>query len=156
MILIQAIGSVPPQLLGWLREELTQLLGVQVEILEPVGIPKGSFDPEKNKYNAQAIVDYLDKLGHREILLGIIDLDIGLFGFSNKNALVSIEPLLDADPRVFYERVLKQSMHELGHTFKLSDCYYTKCAMYPTHKIDVLDTKTHHFCDRCLHLLKEK
>jgi archaemetzincin len=53
------------------------------------------------------------------------------------------------DEAVFFDRVLKECVHALGHAFGLKHCYNARCAMYYSHSIYDTDGKQNYFCDAC-------
>jgi len=56
---------------------------------------------------------------------------------------------LPADDHLLSERLLKEAVHELGHTFGLTHCDDTGCAMAPSHAVEWIDLKTAQYCSRC-------
>jgi archaemetzincin len=55
----------------------------------------------------------------------------------------------EADGNVFFQRALKECVHNLGHIFGLRHCYNARCAMYNSNSIFEADNKMSHFCDAC-------
>jgi Peptidase family M54 len=52
-------------------------------------------------------------------------------------------------PRVselFHKRLLKESVHEIGHTLLLSHCEDYGCAMSPSHGVEWIGLKSRRFC----------
>lgn len=56
---------------------------------------------------------------------------------------------LPAEEGLLRERVVKEALHELGHTFGLTHCANTKCAMSLATHIGLVDAKEEHYCARC-------
>jgi len=56
---------------------------------------------------------------------------------------------LPTDAGLFRARLLKESIHELGHTFELSHCDDYQCVMAPSHGVEWMDLKTEHLCESC-------
>lgn len=126
-----------------------------------------AFDAARRQYHSTAILAHLDGTFRDDRVLGIaaIDLFVPIFTFvfgeaqiSGRCALVSIHRLrqefygLPADPSLTSERLLKEAVHELGHTFGLRHCRDWTCVMTSSHSIDRLDLKSSDFCPAC-HLL---
>jgi archaemetzincin len=70
-------------------------------------------------------------------------------------AVVSIARLreefygMPARDAVLRERLLKESIHELGHTFGLRHCSDWSCVMSSSHGVELLDVKGAEFCRVC-------
>jgi archaemetzincin len=56
---------------------------------------------------------------------------------------------LPADEALLRERLLKESVHELGHTFGLRHCADWRCVMSSSYGVERLDIKTPQFCPAC-------
>jgi archaemetzincin len=99
-----------------------------------------------------------------EIRLGITDFDLYktshqfIFGSSSPNArcaVVSIHRLRaefygeSRDENALFQRLLKECVHEIGHTLGLKHCYNARCAMYYSNSIFDTDNKHSQFCDAC-------
>jgi archaemetzincin len=48
------------------------------------------------------------------------------------------------------ERLLKEAVHELGHTFGLRHCADWRCVMTSSHAVERLDVKGAEFCRACM------
>jgi len=70
-------------------------------------------------------------------------------------ALVSLHRLreefygLPASNDLLHERLTKEAVHELGHTFGLRHCHDWRCVMASAHGVERLDVKTAEFCPTC-------
>jgi archaemetzincin len=99
-----------------------------------------------------------------ELLLGVTDFDLYktshqfIFGSSSpaqRCAVVSIHRLRaefygeKPDENALFQRLLKESVHEVGHTLGLKHCYNARCAMYYSSSIVDTDNKYPQFCDVC-------
>jgi archaemetzincin len=51
--------------------------------------------------------------------------------------------------KLFRERLLKESVHELGHTFGLLHCHDYNCVMHSSTSVDDIDIKGAHLCPQC-------
>ena len=56
---------------------------------------------------------------------------------------------LPADTALLRERLLKESVHELGHTFGLRHCADWRCVMSSSYGVERLDIKSAEFCTAC-------
>jgi archaemetzincin len=57
---------------------------------------------------------------------------------------------------VFGERILKEAIHELGHTFHLRHCRDASCVMHYCRGIREVDRKSNQFCRYCTVLLQDE
>ena len=143
------------------------ILGVQRFDLTPF------FDPVRSQYNANEMIRKLVPLAsEKDKIVGITDLDLFIpvlsyiFGqayLGGSIALVSGHRLENAryglpnDPEIFYSRLLKCIIHELGHAYGLKHCFLPGCVMVSTTYVEEMDQKSDVFCRKCqseLHLLQ--
>src|SRR5919107_2134217 len=54
---------------------------------------------------------------------------------------------------LFEQRVIKEAVHELGHTFGLRHCQISKCVMHFSNSLQDTDYKDDKFCERCNKIL---
>jgi archaemetzincin len=54
------------------------------------------------------------------------------------------------------QRLLKEGVHELGHTFGLRHCPDWRCVMTSSHAVERLDVKESDFCPRCRKVLTKE
>jgi archaemetzincin len=79
----------------------------------------------------------------------------GLAQLRGRVALVStrrLDPTFYGEkpsPGLFLERVVKEAIHELGHTFGLGHCADPRCVMSFSNSISDVDAKSAAFCPDC-------
>jgi archaemetzincin len=56
---------------------------------------------------------------------------------------------LESNELVFYDRVTKEAIHELGHSFGLFHCNNKKCVMHFSNSLYDTDFKNKIFCKNC-------
>ncbi len=146
-----------------LSEELEGVVdGLAVETV-PIPEPTGSFNPTRNQYRAVPFLKALRATAPPHTHgLALVDLDLYvedlnfIFGVAtfNGNALVALARLrpqfyaLDPDPELFFTRVLKECLHELGHVFGLDHCT-NNCVMRFSNTLADTDAKPAGYCDQC-------
>lgn len=54
---------------------------------------------------------------------------------------------------LFQDRIVKEAIHEIGHTFGLRHCSHEFCIMFKSKTISDTDKKNSEFCDSCLNSL---
>jgi archaemetzincin len=99
-----------------------------------------------------------------DVVLGITDYDLYktshqfVFGSASETqrcAVVSLHRLRSEyygdqpDENALFQRLLKESVHEIGHALGLRHCYNARCAMYYSNSVFDTDNKHSHFCDAC-------
>jgi archaemetzincin len=167
---IMAVGEVAPEVLGRIASGLERIFPetLATVIDTTLDLPVSAFDKRRNQYNSTQILDkilrYHGRKGLVDRVLAVIDADIYsseltyVFGEAftpGKVALVSLWRLkpafygADDDLSLYAIRVLKESIHELGHTLGLEHCPRSFCVMYFSNSIFDIDKKQSLFCDQC-------
>ena len=125
-----------------------------------------SYDRDRNQYHSTELIRYLLNLypDKDTKILGITSLDLFIpiltfvFGeaqFNGTVAVVSSYRLktefygLPPDSKLLAERLEKESIHELGHTFGLIHCPLYECVMHSTTCVEEIDLKLSSFCPAC-------
>lgn len=175
IIYLQKIGEVDSSILIHLKKNLNWLVkkyGLKVEILSnPFFTREDEYIEIERQYDGESILKRLEKTliaPRKNKLLGIIDGDIkgirkihlfGLTNLKNSCALISINRLRGnfyrkyEDNALFELRILKEAVHELGHTFGLKHCK-NDCVMNYSRNIEEVDKRPKEFCEQCEEELK--
>ena len=136
-------------------------------------MPLSSFDPKRKQHVSTRILKaMLDEApGGTGKLLGVIDRDLCIpiltfvFGeaqLGGIGALVSLARLrqefygLDPDPPLFLERLHKECLHELGHTYGLIHCHHPECVMHLSNTVHDVDRKGRAMCRTCSGILQAR
>ncbi len=173
-ILVVPVGAMGGLELTALSEPLSEVfhLPVSIHIGSPVD-PQSAFDSFRNQFNSTLILaQLLDRYGrHDGKVLGITTDDLFVpvltyvFGEAQLDgtaAVVSAHRLLEdfyglaPDPAVEHDRLLKEAVHELGHTFGLIHCHDPECVMRSSTAVEDIDLKGVGMCDRCRSQLEAK
>ena len=56
---------------------------------------------------------------------------------------------MPTDPELLHERLLKEALHELGHTYGLRHCPDYTCVMSSSNGVERIDLKGAEFCPTC-------
>jgi archaemetzincin len=164
---IQLVGigdGVSLSSLDTLSAALARELRESCKVLtEPID-PAFAYDPVRNQYHATSLLRYLTTKAGDARLLGIssVDLYVPIFTFvygeaqlAGPCALISEFRLrqtfygLPADAALTGQRLLKEALHELGHTYGLRHCHDWSCPMASSTTIERLDQKNATYCVRC-------
>lgn len=166
MISLLPVGEIGYGVLETLAEDLTRCLRVPCSIQPAKLEPEFAYNPSRRQYHSTEI---LRQILHRPKsaswrVLGVTELDLYIpvltfvFGeaqLANSGAVVSAHRLyqefygMPADPRLLHERLLKEAMHELGHTYGLRHCPAYTCVMSSSNSVERIDLKGAEFCDDC-------
>lgn len=149
-----------------LEKDLENKFNFKVRLGNKVEIPDYAYSKDRNQYNGRIILNELDniKIEGAEKILVITEVDLFaddlnfIFGqaeSSGKMALISTKRLnpefykQKKGEDLFYKRIFKEAVHELGHTFGLKHCQNKKCVMHFSNKVEDTDVKEGVFCVEC-------
>ncbi|MBZ0153801.1 MAG: archaemetzincin family Zn-dependent metalloprotease [Planctomycetes bacterium] len=158
----QQAGLVAP-----LGARLAALLGLEVVVHEATFDAEVAFDVDRGQYNTRVLLarllQHADPKAQRLLGLTAVDLFIPVLTFvfgeaelGGRAAIVSTFRLenelygLPPDPALCFERLVKESVHELGHLFGLVHCQRSSCVMASSNYVEGIDLKAASYCDRCL------
>jgi archaemetzincin len=166
IISLVPVGRVERGHLDSLAQGLASRLRVACRI-RPDGLNgEFAYNPVRGQYHSTEILKRLLQDPHAESwrILGVTDVDLYIpiltfvFGeaqLGDTGALVSTHRLrpefygLPQDPGLVQERLLKEALHELGHTFGLRHCPDYLCVMSASHAVERIDLKQADFCLAC-------
>lgn len=154
-------------LLNPLRERISSIFHRETQIASLTIDPSFAYDYSRKQYNSSLFLAKLIDTKSRDTLriLGVTDLDLFIpiltfvFGEAQLNgpaAVVSIHRLrnqfygLPKNDQLLQERLNKEAIHELGHTFGLIHCRNDFCVMNPSTYVERIDLKPLQMCHSCL------
>lgn len=170
---LMALGPVDPEIIRRLRTAVAKTLGLPVKVLRPHPLPQQTYHIVRRQHHSTQLLEYL--LADQEAagafrILGITAVDLFIpiltfvFGEAQLNgraAIISLfRPRGDADgsnppPALVLRRLIKLSIHELGHTLGLGHCREEGCLMGFSANLEKLDQKNPAFCQYCQVLLAD-
>ena len=132
-----------------------------------------AFDPLRNQYNSSSLLAQLIGNPPQDAgrILGVCSFDLCIpiltfvFGeaqLEGIGAIVSACRLKNEfyggkpDNHLLMERFLKESTHELGHTFGLYHCHTPGCVMTNSTFVEDIDEKSVLFCRECSAIIRER
>ncbi len=153
--LLELIGSGVERIYGWATR--VSLLLSDVDF---------AFDARREQYHSTVILEKLAEKapGNAGKILAITDVDLfipiltyvyGEAQLGGTACIISTHRLLieeavgDTGNRDFKERIVKEAIHELGHTFNLRHCPEHTCIMHYCRSIDDVDRKSDQLCRHC-------
>jgi archaemetzincin len=155
-------------LLDSLCDELSASLRAQCEAIRTFFFdPEPARHPERGQYYSTELLARMKGVRAPAAwrLLGLTKFDLYIptltfvFGeaqLEGQCAVVSLHRLrqefygLPPDTHLLQDRLLKEAVHELGHTLKLRHCDDYRCVMAPSHSVEWVDLKSSSFCPTCL------
>lgn len=93
-----------------------------------------------------------------DLYIPVLTFVFGEAQLTNGGAVVSTHRLrqefygLPADSDLLHDRLLKESLHELGHTYGLRHCPDYTCVMSSSNGVERVDLKSADFCPLCAKL----
>ena len=170
-IALVPVGVVREESLTVLKERLPEKFSGTTCRIAKMGIDlEGSYNPHSDQYYATRILAALEKHAEsveEERVLGVTDLDLYVpnmnfvFGearLPGRVAVISTHRLRENTPygseRLFPERVIKEAVHELGHTLGLGHCKVVSCVMCFSNSLADTDRKGQDYCESCLRKLR--
>jgi len=160
------IGNVEDGLLRDLRPAVEEILCVPCKVL-PVRLdPEFAFHRERQQYHSSEILQgmqsFLNLDTWRVLGVAAVDLYIPILTFvfgeaqmGGPCAVLSAHRLrqeyygLPPDPELFRQRLIKEAVHELGHTLNLTHCDDYRCVMASSHAVEWIDLKEGALCSVC-------
>ena len=160
------IGNVDDGLLKDLAPAAEEILRVPRKVL-PVRLdPEFAFHGERQQYHSSEILQRMQSFvtGDSWRVLGVAAVDLYIpiltfvFGEAQMGgpcAVLSAHRLrqefygLSPDYELFRQRVIKEAVHEVGHTLNLTHCDDYRCAMASSHAVEWIDLKDSALCGSC-------
>jgi archaemetzincin len=159
---------------GYFEEELLEQIAhdVEREFAVPVKTKQGHldlsefYDPARKQYDGNRLLKEIDAHFSDETskTLGLFNVDLfipiltyifgqafllGRCGIASVYRLSNDRYGIKPDEKLFSDRVRKEVIHELGHTFGLIHCSNPTCVMRSSTYVEDIDQKEHLLCQKC-------
>ena len=164
-IVLVPIGAVPAALLQHLQHELPRVFHRDVIIASAIPLPQRAFDETRRQYRGDLL---LEELSHHDVpgaerVVGVLDADAYAPGLNfilgqarkpGRYAVVALARLRESFLRrpenlpLLYDRAVKTTTHELGHTFGFEHCEDPTCVMHFANALGEMDRNGFTFCRR--------
>jgi len=172
IIVISPVGDVDNELFEPIRMEIKRVFQYKSEVIPLLQDVNFAFDPKRNQHHSTPILKKLEEAAPVQALkiIGITSVDLfipilthvyGEAQIGGAACIISTHRLTDglsltADKDIYYKRVAKEAIHELGHTFKLRHCKDSACIMHYCRSIKDVDRKSEQLCRYCKTLLDDE
>lgn len=160
------IGAIDGGLLRHLAPALANTFGMPCEVLSTALDPEFAFHGERQQYHSSEILVRMQNLlkPNSWRILGVTcaDLYIPILTFvfgeaqmGGQCAVVSLHRLrqefygLPHNQDLLRHRLVKEAVHEIGHTINLTHCDDYQCVMAPSHAVEWIDLKDSLLCPSC-------
>ncbi len=173
-ILLQWMGVAPMDgdMLERVRHQVERTFALPARLVAVAGPPADSLEPRRGQYSSTKILRRILLTVPPGVakMLGITDVDLCIpvltfvFGEAQVNgpaAVVSTARLCftyderPAPAALLEARLLKECLHELGHTFGLVHCTDGACLMSRSNSVLEVDQKRAAFCRDCRQRLRK-
>jgi len=161
-----AVGDVDRLLLEDLSDAVADAFRMECRILPARLAADFALHPTRMQVHSTEILGRLPGFVQHDTwrLLGVTEMDLYIpiltfvFGeaqVGNTCAVVSTHRLrqefygLPPDANLLMDRLLKEAVHEFGHTLRLPHCEDYRCAMAPSHAVEWIDLKGSALCADC-------
>ncbi|MBU1699279.1 MAG: archaemetzincin family Zn-dependent metalloprotease [Candidatus Eisenbacteria bacterium] len=173
MFYLLPVEQIEPAIQEEIVRFVVRIFRCETAVLAPMDMPEEAFDPDRKQYNATLIMrDIIGRCPADTVrLLGVTEKDIFIpmltyiFGQAQVEGPVAFLSLarlrqefygLPAYHDLLLSRILKETLHELGHTFGLVHCLDPECAMSLSINVGDIDNKMIELCGSCHVRLQDK
>ena len=165
-IYIVPIQTKPRLWLKQLESGLHEAFGCMTRCIDmPIDLA-AAFDPNRRQYNSSKILlqiisapppdaDRVLAVADVDLFIPILTFVFGEAQLDGYAATVSLHRLnskfygLPENRDMLIERLVKESVHELGHTFGLLHCHQPGCVMASSTYVEDIDQKSAEMCEHC-------
>ncbi len=158
-------------LLTKLKQPLAETFGFEVEVAREIYAPAyGAFNAARSQWDGENLLRQLSSAFQHapySAVLAFFPYDLyakgyrRAFGIAENNGKVAVvayhylDPALHGNPdeELFLRRLVKKSVHEIGHVIGLPHCTRPYCVMNFARTLLFLDRKQAAFCSKCRFLL---
>lgn len=158
-------GRVETALLAGVVVGLAHEFRTACSVADQMLDPSFALHPERNQHHSTAIIEKMmavDAAGHglvgvtpHDLYIPILTFVFGEAQLGGTCAIVSYHRLtqefygLPSDPELLTERLVKEAIHEYGHTLGLTHCDDYECVMASSYAVEWLDLKSSALCPDC-------
>jgi len=170
-ILLSPIGDFDADILHAVEAMVPDVFSLLCHIQPLIDNIDFAWDARRRQFHSTVILEELSAnaplnahkiiaLTHHDLFIPILTHVYGEAQLGGRSSIVSTCRLADGISVVsrratYLMRIVKETAHELGHTFDLRHCKDNRCLMHYCRSIGDVDTKTGQFCRYCRVLLSD-
>ena len=171
-IVISPIGDIDTGLFKPISTEIKRIFGYETDVIPLLQDVDFALDPTRNQYHSTLILEKLSRIAppraarvvaitREDLFIPILTYVYGEAQLGGKACIISTHRLNEGISPVMIQenhlhRVVKEAIHELGHTFKLRHCPDHKCIMHYCRTVKDVDMKSDQLCRYCNVLLGDE
>ncbi len=172
IIVIAPIGDLQAALLDRICREITRVFSCQTKIEPLISDVSFAYDSNRDQFHSTTILEKLAETAPPDILkvLAVVQVDLfipilthvyGEAQLGGKSSVISTLRLGQGTTGTgiegtFGDRVAKEAIHELGHTFNLRHCKDAHCIMHYCRNEHDVDQKSDQLCRYCRIMLEDE
>jgi archaemetzincin len=154
-----------------LAAKLAEVFGLPTALRSHSFDPELAFDASRGQYNSRLLLAQLlhDKPQDTTRILGVTGVDLFIpvlthvFGEAQLDGPAAVVSAYRLDNQIyglapnrdlFLNRLCKEAIHELGHTYHLVHCRAQRCVMMSSTYVEDIDLKSDRFCTACLNRVR--
>ncbi len=171
-ITIVPIGSFDLELIEFIISEIERIFDLPCEITPLLNDLSFALDRNRKQYHSTQILQRLAEklpkstlkilaLCHVDLFIPILTHVYGEAQLGGQTCIISTFRLNEGNPHLnlrepYLGRIVKEAVHELGHTFNLRHCNDHGCLMHYCRNESDVDRKTDQLCRYCKILLDDE